>query len=48
MQNQFTENANYAISAAVRTAASMKQEFVGTEHILIGLLKEKKGVAYHI
>lgn len=48
MQNQFTQNANYAISAAVRTAASMKQEFVGTEHILIGLLKEKKGVAYQI
>ena len=43
MNNHLTESANRAISAAVRAATSLKQEFVGTEHILIGLLKEKKG-----
>lgn len=48
MQNQFTENGNYAISAAVRAATSGRQEFVGTEHILMGLLREKKGVACRI
>lgn len=48
MQNQFTESANYAISEAVRAATSEKQEFVGTEHILMGLLREKKGVACRI
>ena len=48
MQNQFTENANCAISAALRQATVRKQEFVGTEHILMGLLKEKKGVACRI
>ena len=48
MNNHLTESANRAISAAVRAATSLKQEFVGTEHILIGLLKEKKGVAARI
>ena len=48
MQNQFTENANCAISAALRQATVRKQEFVGTEHILMWLLKEKKGVACRI
>ena len=48
MKNHLTESASRAVSAAVKAAASLKQEYVGTEHILIGLLKEKKGVAASI
>ena len=48
MQNELTASAKAAVNAAVKTANSFKQEFVGTEHLLIGLIKEKKGVAARI
>ena len=46
MQSQFTDNAQEALRAAARCASKLKQGYVGTEHILAGLLKEQAGVAH--
>ena len=48
MQSQFTDKANNALSQAARCARSLKQGYIGTEHILVGLLKEKTGVAARV
>ena len=48
MQSRFTDNAQEALSYASRCARSLKQGYVGTEHILVGLLKEQSGVAYRV
>ncbi len=45
MQSQFTDKAAAALHLAARTAASLYQNYVGTEHILVGLLRERTGVA---
>ena len=41
----FTQKANKAVNLAVQSAESMGQNYVGTEHILLGLAKEGTGVA---
>lgn len=46
MQSKFTEPAKDALNAASRYASALKQGYVGTEHILAGLLKEQSGVAH--
>ncbi|MCL2071979.1 MAG: ATP-dependent Clp protease ATP-binding subunit [Oscillospiraceae bacterium] len=46
--NDFTEKANKALNAAVKTAQSLGHIYVGSEHILCGLLEEssdKAGIA---
>lgn len=48
MQSQFTDKAKAALRLAEKTAASLKQGYVGTEHILAGLLKEGSGVAARV
>ncbi|MCH5256382.1 MAG: ATP-dependent Clp protease ATP-binding subunit [Lachnospiraceae bacterium] len=45
MQPQFTDKAKTALILAERAARSLKQGYIGTEHILLGLLKENTGVA---
>ena len=45
MQSQFTDKAQNALTQAARCARSLKQGYIGTEHILVGLLKETTGVA---
>lgn len=45
MQLQFTDSAKATLSHAEKTARKLQQGYVGTEHILIGLLKEGNGVA---
>ena len=45
MQSQFTEKAIEALALAGQAARKLKQGYVGTEHILIGLLRERTGVA---
>lgn len=45
MQSQFTEKARTALILAERAARNFKQSYVGTEHILLGLLRESTGVA---
>ncbi len=41
----FTQKANDAINFAIDEASSMGHTYIGTEHILLGLLEEKTGVA---
>ncbi|MBP3381025.1 MAG: ATP-dependent Clp protease ATP-binding subunit, partial [Clostridia bacterium] len=41
----FTEKANTALNLAIRAAQAFGHTYVGTEHILLGLLKEGTGVA---
>ena len=46
MQSQFfTEKARTALSFAAKRAGSLNQGYIGTEHILAGLLEEGTGVA---
>ena len=42
---QFTEKANAALTFATKCAKDLGQGYVGTEHILAGLLREGTGVA---
>lgn len=48
MQPQFTDKAKAALLLAEKAAKSLKQGYVGTEHILIGLMKERTGVAARV
>ncbi len=48
MQSRFTKNAQEALSYASRCANRLKQGYVGTEHILAGLMKESDGVAHKV
>ena len=43
--NGFTEKANKALNLAIESAEEMGHTYVGTEHILLGLLQEQSGVA---
>ena len=44
----FTDKAKAALSLAEKTASRMRAGYVGTEHILVGLLKENTGVASRV
>ena len=46
--NGFTEKANTALNLAIDSAEKMGHTYVGSEHILLGLLKEGDGVAYTV
>lgn len=48
MQSQFTDKARTALTQAEKCAKGLKQGYVGTEHILVGLLKENTGVAARV
>ncbi len=43
--NGFTEKANNALNIAVESAESLGHTYIGSEHIILGLLKEGTGVA---
>jgi len=45
MTNRFTQKAQNALSNALQFASEMGHSYVGTEHILLGLIKESEGVA---
>lgn len=45
MQPQFTDKAKAALMLAERAARNLRQSYVGSEHILLGLLRENTGVA---
>lgn len=45
MKREFTKSASNAIKSAKKIASNLKQEYVGSEHLLVGLLKEKSGTA---
>jgi ATP-dependent Clp protease ATP-binding subunit ClpA len=42
---RFTERARQVIVLAQEEARALKHDYIGTEHILLGLLREKEGVA---
>ncbi len=44
----FTDRARTALSLAEKMASRMSAGYVGTEHILVGLLREKEGVAARV
>ena len=41
----FTEKANTALNLSIRSAQALGHTYVGTEHLLLGLLREGSGVA---
>ena len=41
----FTEKANTALNLAIESAQQLGHTYIGTEHIVLGLLKEGTGVA---
>ena len=45
MQKPYTQKAQKALDLAVKMSKSMHHNYVGTEHILVGLLKEGTGAA---
>jgi ATP-dependent Clp protease ATP-binding subunit ClpC len=48
MQMQFTGKAEDALNLAAKCAKQLKQGYIGTEHILVGLIKEGSGVASRV
>ncbi len=42
---RFTEKANIALNLAIEAAREMGHTYIGTEHVLLGLLREGSGVA---
>ena len=44
----FTEKANNAINLAIQSAQDMGHTYIGSEHILLGLLKNEDGAAYTV
>jgi len=48
MQSNFTDKARAALHLAARAATSLYQNYVGTEHLLVGLLRERTGVAARV
>ncbi len=45
MNQNYTKSANNALRYAKKIALQMTQEYVGSEHLLIGLTREKSGIA---
>ena len=45
MTQYLTETATESLNYAAEAALEMGQNYVGTEHLLVGLIREKDGVA---
>lgn len=45
---QYTKKAEKALLLAKRTARELRQNYIGSEHILLGLLREETGVAARV
>ena len=45
---QFTDKAKTALRLAASTAKDLHQSYIGSEHLLVGLAKEKTGVAARV
>lgn len=48
MQKQYTQKARKALELAARLSQKMHHNYIGTEHILLGLMQEKTGVAAQV
>ncbi len=44
----FTEKANRALNLAVESAQDLGHDYIGSEHLMLGLVKEGSGVAYTV
>ncbi len=44
----FTEKANRALNLAVEAAESLGHDYIGSEHLMLGLIQEGSGVAYTV
>ena len=45
---QYTDKAKAALQKAAKAAKDLHQSYIGSEHILVGLVKEKSGVAARV
>src|SRR5207237_5738424 len=48
MYERFTDRARKVMQLANQEAQRLKHEYIGTEHILLGLVKEGSGVAANV
>src|SRR5437870_9781807 len=48
MFERFTERARQVVVLAQEEARTLKHNYIGTEHILLGLLREEEGLAAHV
>ena len=48
MRKPYTAKAQRALDLAGKTSKNLKHNYIGTEHILLGLMKEGTGVAAQI
>jgi ATP-dependent Clp protease ATP-binding subunit ClpC len=48
MFERFTERARQVVVLAQEEARTLKHNYIGTEHILLGLLREQEGLAAHV
>ena len=48
MVNRFTQRAQSSLNFSLKTARELGHSYVGTEHLLLGLLSEKESIAYKI
>ncbi len=48
MFERFTERARRAVVHAQDEARGLKHNYIGTEHLLLGLLREEEGLAAHV
>ena len=46
--NGFTEKANNAVNLAIEAAENLGHTYIGSEHILLGLIQNNDGVAYTV
>ena len=45
---KFTEKARLVLDLAQEEARALRHNYVGTEHLLLGLLREGESIAYHV
>ena len=48
MENKFTPRAEEALRLAQEAAEDMGHGYVGSEHLLLGLLREEEGIAHRV
>ena len=48
MQDKFTERVRKVMYLAREEAGRLQHDYIGTEHLLLGLIREGEGIAWHI
>ena len=47
-ENKFTDHAEEALRLAQEAASELGHGYVGSEHLLLGLIREEEGVAHNV